>query len=277
MMHTAGKLPKTVLLCFLVVVLAIMLFPFLLMLSTALRPLPEVFKYPPTWLPQTWTLKNFTDIWHQVTMARFILNSLIVSGGATALNIIVSIFASYALARMDFPGKSFFRNIILYTQMFSPIILVIGLFKSMASLHLLNSHLSLIVTYSALSLAFSIWFLSSFFKSIPIEIEEAAKIDGCSNLMILYRVVLPLSLPGLVATTIYAFIWSWNDFVIALTFLSTPDMQTLPLGIYAFVGQYIVQWHYLMAAAIVATIPVFLMFLYIEKFLVHGLTSGGVK
>jgi multiple sugar transport system permease protein len=276
-MHTAGKLPKFILLSFLLFVLVLMIFPFLMMISTALRPLPEVFKYPPTWLPDTWRWQNFIDIWIQVPMARFMLNSLIVSGGATVLNLIVSIPAAYALARMNFPGKTFFKNIVLYTQMFSPIILVIGLFKTMASLNLLNKHLSLIVTYGALSLAFSIWFLASFFRTIPEEIEEAAQIDGCSRLMILIRVIIPLSLPGLVATTIFAFIWSWNDFLIALTFLSTPLMQTLPLGIYAFVGQYLVQWPYLMAAAIVTTIPVLLMFLYIEKYLVHGLTSGAVK
>ncbi|MEX2460685.1 MAG: carbohydrate ABC transporter permease [Paenibacillaceae bacterium] len=276
-MHNAAKLPKITLLCLLFFVLVLMIFPFLVMLSTALRPLPELFKYPPTWLPQTWSWRNFVDIWSHVPMAHFMLNSLIVSGGATALNLIVSIPAAYAIARLNFPGKTFFKNIVLYTQMFSPIILILGLFKTMAKLDLLNSHISLIVTYGALSLAFSIWFLTSFFRSIPEEIEEAAKIDGCSNLGILYHVVIPLSLPGLVATTLFAFIWSWNDFLIALTFLSTPLMQTLPLGIYAFVGQFIVQWNYLMAGAIITTIPVLLMFLYIEKFLIRGLTSGAVK
>ncbi|MEB3103143.1 carbohydrate ABC transporter permease [Ferviditalea candida] len=276
-MYIEGRLPRMILLSFLLVVLIFMIFPFFIMILTALRPLSEIFRFPPTWFPQTWRWQNFVDIWTHVPMSRYMLNSLIVGIGATLLNLVVSIPAAYALARMQFAGQSIFRNIILYTQMFSPIVLIIGLFKTMASLNMLNTYQSLILTYAALGIAFSIWFLTSFFKAIPIEIEEASLIDGCSKLGVLFRIVLPMSLPGLVATTIFAFIWAWNDFMIALTFMSKPEMQTLPLGIYSFVGQYMVQWHYLMAAAILTTIPVLVLFLYIEKYLVQGLTSGGIK
>lgn len=276
-MHIAGRLPRIILLSLLLIVLLFMIFPFFIMILTALRPLSEIFRFPPTWFPQKWRWENFVDIWTHVPMARYMLNSLIVGIGATLLNLIVSIPAAYALARMQFPGKKVFRNIILYTQMFSPIVLIIGLFKTMATLKMLNTYQSLILTYAALGIAFSIWFLTSFFKAIPMEIEEASQIDGCSKLCVLFRIVLPMSLPGLVATTIFAFIWAWNDFLIALTFMSNPEKQTLPLGIYSFVGQYMVQWHYLMAAAIITTIPVLVLFLYIEKYLVQGLTSGGIK
>lgn len=247
------------------------------MLSIALRPLPQVFSYPPTWLPKTWQWQNFITIWTDVPLAHYLWNSIVVSGGATLLNLLAAIPAAYAVARMDFPGRKAFKTLVLYTQMFSPIVLIIGLFKTMASIHMLNTYQSLIITYAALGLAFSIWFLISFFAAIPAEIEEAAQIDGCSKLSVLFRVVLPISTPGLVATTIFAFIWAWNDFMIALTFISTPGKYTLPLGIYSFVGQYMVQWQYLFAAALITTIPVLLLFLYIERYLVKGLTAGGIK
>lgn len=272
-----SKLAKIILLSFLVIVLIFMVFPFAYMLSIALRPLPQVFSYPPTWLPKTWQWQNFITIWTDVPLAHYLWNSIVVSGGATLLNLLAAIPAAYAVARMDFPGRKAFKTLVLYTQMFSPIVLIIGLFKTMASIHMLNTYQSLIITYAALGLAFSIWFLISFFAAIPAEIEEAAQIDGCSKLSVLFRVVLPISTPGLVATTIFAFIWAWNDFMIALTFISTPGKYTLPLGIYSFVGQYMVQWQYLFAAALITTIPVLLLFLYIERYLVKGLTAGGIK
>jgi multiple sugar transport system permease protein len=161
--------------------------------------------------------------------------------------------------------------------MFSPVVLLIGLFRFMSRAHLVDTSTSLIVTYAALSLAFSVWFLAGYFESVPVEIEEAAMMDGCSRVSALVRVVLPMSMPGVVAALVFAFIWAWNEFMIALTFISTPDNRTLPLGIYSFLGQYSVEWHYLMAAALIAGIPVLVLFLLIEKHLVKGLTAGAVK
>jgi len=185
--------------------------------------------------------------------------------------------AGYALARLRFPGKHLFRQVLLVTQMFSPVVLIIGLFRFMSRVHLIDTDTSLVITYAALTLAFSVWFLAGYFESIPMEIEEAAMIDGCTRVGALVRVVLPMSKPALVAATVFAFIWSWNEFVIALTFISTPDNRTLPLGIYSFLGQYSVDWHYLMSAALIAGVPVLILFLLIEKHLVKGLTAGAVK
>jgi len=161
--------------------------------------------------------------------------------------------------------------------MFSPVVLVIGPFRLMSRVHLVDTSASLITTYAALSLAFSVWFLAGYFESIPMEIEEAAMMDGCTRVGALVRVVLPMSKPALVAALVFAFIWGWNEFMIALTFISTPDKRTLPLGIYAFLGQYSVDWNYLMAAALIAGGPVLILFLLIEKHLVKGLTAGAVK
>ena len=258
-------------------VLVISIFPFVFAFSTALRPRSELFRFPPTWLPDTWTWKNFIDVWSAVPLLQFVRNSLLVALASTALNVFAAVPAAYAVARIDFPGKKLFRQVLLVTQMFSPVVLVIGLFRFMSRAHLVDTSASLIITYAALSLAFSVWFLSGYFESIPIEIEEAAMLDGCSRLSAMVRVVLPMAMPGVVAALVFAFIWSWNEFMIALTFISTPDNRTLPLGIYSFLGQYSVDWHYLMAAALIAGIPVLVLFMLIEKHLVKGLTAGAVK
>lgn len=270
-------LSRWLLLSFLIVVLVVSIFPFAFAFSTALRPRAELFQFPPTWLPHVWTWSNFVDVWDAVPLARYVRNSLVVSVGATVLNVTLAVPAAYALARLDFPGKGTFRQLLLVTQMFSPVVLVIGLFRFMSRVQLVDTSASLIITYAALSLAFSVWFLAGYFESVPVEIEEAAMIDGCNRITGLVRVVLPMSMPGVVAALVFAFIWSWNEFMIALTFISTPDKRTLPLGIYSFLGQYSVEWHYLMAAALIAGIPVLVLFLLIEKHLVKGLTAGAVK
>jgi multiple sugar transport system permease protein len=258
-------------------VLVVSLFPFFYMASTALRPKAEIFHFPPTWLPQTWAWRNFVDVWTRVPLARYLLNSVIIAGGSTLVNMLCGIPAAYVLARMRFPGKQFVRHLLLVTQMFSPIVLIIGLFKLMVAAKLIDSYFSLIITYAALSVAFTVWFLAGYFESIPEEIEEAAQIDGCSRLTALTRVVLPMSAPAIIAALVFAFIWAWNDFMIALTFVSTPDMRPLSLGIYAFLGQYLIEWHYLMAAALITVVPVVILFFSVEKYLVKGLTAGGIK
>jgi len=275
--HRERGLSWWLLVAFLVIVLGISIFPFVFALSTALRPRSELFRFPPTWLPETWAWKNFVDVWTAVPLLRYIGNSVVISGLATLFNMACAIPAGYALARLRFPGKRLFRQALLVTQMFSPVVLVIGPFRLMSRVHLVDTSASLIITYAALSLAFSVWFLAGYFESIPMEIEEAAMMDGCTRVGALVRVVLPMSKPALVAALVFAFIWGWNEFMIALTFISTPDKRTLPLGIYAFLGQYSVDWNYLMAAALIAGGPVLILFLLIEKHLVKGLTAGAVK
>lgn len=265
------------LLAVLVVVLGVSVFPFVFALSTSLRPRSELFRFPPTWLPDNWAWKNFVEVWTAVPLLQFVRNSLVVSGLATLLNMACAIPAGYALARLRFPGKAVFRQVLLVTQMFSPVVLVIGLFRLMSRVQLVDTSASLVVTYAALSLAFSVWFLAGYFESVPVEIEEASMVDGCTRLGALVRVVLPMSMPALVAALVFAFIWAWNEFMIVLTFISTPENRTLPLGIYSFLGQYSIEWHYLMAAALIASVPVLILFLLIEKHLVKGLTAGAVK
>jgi multiple sugar transport system permease protein len=271
------RFAHAVILVILLVVLIVSIFPYVYLLSTALRPRAEIFRYPPSWLPDTWAPQNFVNVWSVVALGRWLLNSVIVSGVSTLLTLVLAIPAGYALARLQFPGRRVFRQLLLVTQMFSPAILIIGLFRFMAAADLTDTPLSLILTYSALSVAFSTWFLEGYYRSVPLEIEEAAMVDGCSRVGALVRVILPSMGPALVAATVFAFIWAWNDFVIALTFISSPGNRTLPLGIYSFLGQYMIEWHYLMAAALIAVVPVVILFISIERWLVKGLTAGAVK
>jgi multiple sugar transport system permease protein len=161
--------------------------------------------------------------------------------------------------------------------MFSPIVVLIPLFKIMAALHWLDTYWSLIVTNTVFTLAFSTWMLASYFRAIPAEIEEAALVDGCSRRQAILRVAIPLAAPGVVTTIIYVFITAWNEFVFALTFISRTEMRTLTVGLYTFIGRWAVQWHYLMAAALVGVLPVVILFMLVERHLVRGLALGAVK
>ena len=260
-----------------VFILLILLFPFFVMVSTALKPVSEVYANPPHWIPREWRWANFSDIWGKYPLGAYFKNSFIISLGTTFLNMVLCIPAAYAVARLRFRAKSFIMYLFLVVQMFSPIIVVISLFKIVALLGLLDTLLSLVLTNSVFTLTFAIWLLSGYFRGIPKEIEEAALIDGCSRLQSVVRVLLPVAMPGVVTTVIYTFISAWNEFMFALTFITSMDKRPLTLGLYNFIGRWTVQWQYLMAAAILALIPVVILFMFIERELVQGLAGGAVK
>jgi multiple sugar transport system permease protein len=257
--------------------LFVLLFPVLVMLSTSLKTLNGVYHAPPTWIPHPWTLQNFADIWSKYPLATYMRNSLIIGVGATMLNLAAAIPAGYAVARLRFRGRQTFMLLLLLIQMFSPVIVLIPLFKIMAWLHWLDTYWSLIVTGTVFTLAFSIWMLASYFRTIPVEIEEAALVDGCTRGQTIMRIALPVAAPGVVTTIIYVFITVWNEFIFALTFISRTEMRTLTVGLYNFIGRWAVQWHYLMAAALVGVVPVVILFMLVERHLVRGLALGAVK
>jgi multiple sugar transport system permease protein len=277
MLNRPSRLQSLLVYTGLYALVTVFLFPYLVMSTTALKPRTEIFVYPPHLFPQNWQWQNFVEIFQQVPLAGYLANSLITSVGATLLALVCGVPAAYVLARIHFPGRKQFMLLVLVTQMFSPIVIIIGLFRLMASYQLLNTHWSLILTYAALNQAFTIWLLTGYFYSIPAEIEEAAFIDGCSRWYMFWRVMMPLSRPGITATVIFVFIQAWNEFMIAFTFVSSEAKKTLTVGIYAFVGQFDVQWHYLLAASVVATMPVLILFIASEKQLVKGLTAGAIK
>jgi multiple sugar transport system permease protein len=257
--------------------LFVLLFPVLVMISTAFKTLDEVYQVPPTWLSATFAWRNFVEIWERYPLARYIGNSVIIAGGATVLNLLAAVPAGYAVARLRFRGRTLFMLLLLVIQMFSPVIVLIPLFKVMARLHLLDTYWSLIVTNTVFTLAFSIWMLATYLQSIPVEVEEAALVDGCSRGQAIMRVVIPLAAPGIVTTIIYIFICVWNEFIFALTFVTRMEMRPLTVGLYHFVGRWTVQWHHLMAAALVGVVPVVILFMLVQRHLVRGLTLGAVR
>ena len=251
--------------------------PYLQMLLTALKPKEEITAIPATYLPKKWAFDNFIGVWKEIPLLGFIKSSFIISISATILVILIAVPAAYYVARNDFRGKKLFLLLVLVTQMFAPTARVVGIFREIVKFQLVDTYLALILIYAAFNMAFSIWILSSFFSSIPKEIEEAAWIDGCNRFTTLTRIVLPLALPGLVTAFIFTFIAAWNEFVIALTLTSSPEREPLTVGLTSLIGQYQVQWNYLFAGSIIAIVPVVRLFALIEKWLVGGLTAGSVK
>jgi multiple sugar transport system permease protein len=255
----------------------IFLIPYIRMLTTSLTPSDELYAIPAEYFPTRFEFGNFITVWDSAPIATYIINTLIIAGAATVLVLIVAVPAAYYLARFRFRGRGLVLLLVLATQMFAPTSMVIGIYREFVALGLVNSYLSLILVNAAFNLAFSVWILSGFFAGIPAEVEEAAMLDGASRFQVLRRVTLPLALPGLLTAIIFTFIAAWNEFVVALTLTSSPDVRPLTVGITGFVGLYEVQWHYVFAVSLIAIIPVVILFISIEKWLVSGLTAGSIK
>ncbi len=276
-MATRKKRMKPVIIVWTVIIVLFLLFPFFVMISTMLKSSDEVYATPPYWIPKRIALRNFIDLWTQYPFARYFLSSFIIAGGTTILTTVFCVPAAYAVARFRFTGQRVLLYMYLVVQMFSPIIVVISLFKIISRIGLLDTYLGLILVNTVFTLAFTTWMLSGYFKTIPVDIEEAALIDGCSRMQAIIRVMIPISAPGLVTVIIYSFIASWNEFMFALTLVQSINKTPLTLGLYNFVGQYTTQWEFLTGAAFLAILPVIILFLFIEKQLVAGIVGGAVK
>jgi multiple sugar transport system permease protein len=251
--------------------------PYAVMLLTALKPDAELRTTPPRPLPLAWRPGNFLDVLTDPAFVDWLRVSLVVAGASTVIVVLAAAPAAYYTARHRFPGRTAFLFIVLVTQMFSPTALVVGLYREFFELDLVNTYAALILTNAAFNLAFAIWILRAFFASIPREVEEAAAVDGCDRLGTLVRVVLPLSLPGLVTAVIFAFIAAWNEYIVALTLMTAPERKPLTVGITAYVTAYVQHWNHLFAASVLAIVPVVILFALIERHLVGGLTAGSVK
>ena len=255
----------------------LILYPYFVMFCTALKSRTEIFSMNGTILPVEALWSNFADIWSRAPMGQYMLNSLLVAGGSTLIAMLCGIPAAYALSRMQFKGQTAFLGFIIVSQMFAPVVLLIGIYKIMSIFHLTNKILGLVFINAAFNQAFTIWLLRGTFLSISPEMEQAATIDGCNRVQALIRVLLPVAAPGIVTTLIFIFINAWNEYTVALCLISTDTLKPLTVGINIFNGYNIIEWQYLFAASIFAIMPVVIMFMGIEKHLVSGLTSGGVK
>ncbi len=253
----------------------IFLLPYLEMIIAALRPANQLLA--PNLLPTHFSFHNFTSIW-STGFGGNLVESLEIAGGATALVLLVAVPAAYYSARHRFRGRSLFLLLVLATQMLQPAAMLVGIQREFSSFNLPPT-LSLIMVNGGFNMAFAVWILNAYFSSIPVELEEAAMIDGCSRLGALARVTLPLSAPGIVTALIFTFIAAWNEFIVALTLsLGLPsNHQPLTVAIDSYIGQYSVDWGHLFAASVIATIPVIILFAVIEGRVVSGLTAGSIK
>jgi multiple sugar transport system permease protein len=254
-----------------------MLFPFFIMLSTMFKSSSEVYTRPPYWIPKGFAFNNFVKVWTEYNLLGYFKNSIIVGLGTTLLNTIIIVPAAYAIARFKFKGRSIALYSLLAMQMFSPVIIIISLFRVFVKLQLLDKLSGLILANTVITLSFTTWLMFGYFSSIPKEIEDAARIDGCNRMGTLLRIMIPIASPGLVTAMIYTFIQAWNDFLFPLSFINAQSKMPLTLGIYQFVGRWSTQWEMLNVAAFLALIPVLILFFIIEKQLVAGLAGGAVK
>jgi len=230
-------------------------FPFFWMLSTSLKESSEVFASPPTLVPRHLTLGNFARLLTETNFATYFGNSLTVSFATVVLTLGVSAVGAYGLTRFRFPGRETIAALILLTYMFAPIMVIIPFYILVKQLGLVNTHLALVLSYTTFCLPFCLWLLRAFFQSVPLELEEAALVDGAHRGRAVWHVVLPLALPGIIAAGIFTFILAWNDFLFALVLISSDELKTLPVGVNDLFNATIVDWGMIMAAGVMITLP----------------------
>ena len=256
--------------------------PMAWMLSTSLKSQFAALQQPPRWIPEHATLDQYRTLlspYNEIgrDFLRYLLNSIWVSTASTVLGVAVAVPAAYAFSRFSFPGKNALFFSVLVRNMFPLVVFLIPLFILMRNLRLVDTHLSLIVTYLTFGLPLSIWLLKGFYDNIPPQLEQAARIDGATRFQAFWKIVMPLSSPGIIATAIYAFIQAWNEYVYALTFLNSDSLLTLPVGLQRFFAEYSTNWPGLMAASFIMSVPVVVLFLVLQKHFVRALTEGAVK
>jgi multiple sugar transport system permease protein len=253
--------------------------PYAAMLLGSLKSDAELFAVPATYLPESWAWSNYADVWNRIPLADYFRVSMTVALVSTVLVVVVAAPAAYMLARFEFKGRGAFLGVILVTQVFPAVALLIGLYQQALFVDGINSYGVIIAINAAFNLAFAVWILHAHFRSIPVEVDEAAMMDGLGRFRIMVRMTLPLAAPGLVTVMIFTFIQVWNEFVIALTLFNDPATGRVPLtvGVQQFIGLYETNYQYLFAAALMAIVPAVILFALIEKHLVSGLTSGSTK
>ena len=258
------------------------LLPMVWMLLTSVKSQFAALQYPPQWLPSRVTFEQYVTLLSPAgetgrEFLGYFANSVFVSVVSTVLGVVVAVPAAYAFSRFSFPGRELLFYAVLLRNMFPAVVFLMPLFIMMRVLHLVNTPYSLILTYLTFGLPLSIWLLKGFYDNIPPQLEQAARIDGATRFQAFVQVVMPLSSPGIIATAIYSFILSWNEYVYALTFLNDKSKLTLPVGLQRFFTEYATNWPGLMAASFITSVPVVVLFLVLQRFFVRALTDGAVK
>jgi len=259
------------------VVLVVVLFPIYWMLLTGIKPKSEIYLPIPTLWTSNPTLDNIRSLFDRTPFPIQMRNSLYVSTVTTVISIVVSSLAGYSLSRLHYPGRDFFSSSIFFIYLIPGMMTLIPLYVFLSRLGLLNTLYSLILAYLAASIPFAIWTLKGYFTTIPTEMEDAALVDGCTRLQALYRVILPLAAPGIVACAIFAFTLSWNEYLLAMLFINSREMWTLPVGLAGLVYGDVFLWGEIMIGAFLMSLPVLVLYVAAQRFVVTGLTAGAVK
>lgn len=252
-------------------------FPFLWMASTSVKSPLDVFAEPPSVIPRSPTLENFWRLFTETNFLIYFRNSLKVAGLAVLLTTVVGAAGAYSLTRYRYPGRAQIAGVILCTYMFAPIMVVIPFFILVKRVGIENTHFALILAFTSFCLPFTLWILRAFFETIPIELEEAAMVDGADRFRAVLYVVLPLALPGVIATSIFTFILAWNDYIFTRILISADELKTLPVGVQDLFHSALIDWGLIMAAGMMITIPAMMFFLAVQRYLVRGWGTGAIK
>ena len=259
------------------VVCAVAFFPFYWLINTSLIEEAELFDYPPRFFPTKGILGSYLSYIRHNPILTWLRNSFIVSFTATAISTVFAIFGAYSISRFRYRGKTPFIFLILFTQMLPRVLLVIPIYVIFLNFKLNNTLVGLTLMYTVITVPIGLWFLKGFFDAIPLELEQAALIDGCSRVGTLLRVTLPLAVPGVIATATWSFIIAWDEFVFAYTFISSEKLWPVSVGLSSHIGQYSINWSEIMAGAVLATLPIGILFIFFQRYLVSGITAGSVK
>lgn len=252
-------------------------FPFFWMISTSFKPLQEIFLFPPNFLPVEFTLANFARLFEQTRFLIYFKNSVFVSLSTVVLTMTIGSAGAYSLTRFKFYGREKIASLILFTYMFAPIMIVIPFYVLIKKIGLANTHTALIMAYTAFCLPFSLWLLRAFFQSIPLALEKAAFIDGASRLEAVVYVVLPLALPGIIATGIFTFILAWNDYIFVRILITSDELKTLSVGIADLYNATVIDWGMIMSGSMLITVPVLIFFVFVQRYLIAGWGAGAMK
>ena len=261
----------------LILILLIFFFPFFWIITSSFKNPEEIIATSTTIIPRSFTLEHYYKILFYSDFFIYLKNSLIVSFFSMFISIILSVSAAYGLHKLKFYGNKFVEYSLLVTYAFPGVILLVPIYLLFAKLNLLNSYFSLIIVNVLFASPFAVWMLKAFFKLIPNEIEEAAYIDGASRYIVISRIIVPLASPGIASVAIFCFIISWTEYLFASILISGDDLKTLPVGLAGIVGQYQIDWGFLLSGAVLASLPVIILFVFIGKYFVSGLTEGAVK
>lgn len=255
----------------------IAVFPVTRILTISIRPGNRLLSSDLSMIPADASLQNYFTIFAQKPFLQWIYNSFVITVTTSLIGVILSATAAYAFSRYRFPGRKSGLMFLMMTQMIPAAMLILPIYLILTQLNLLNTYAGMVIAYSVTTLPFSIWVLKGYFDSVPRSLEESARIDGCSEFGAFYRVLLPLSTPSLAIVFLFNFTQAWNEYIIASTVIRSPELRTWPLGLFEFQGNFNSEWGLFAAGSVVISVPVVLLFLYSSKYMVSGLTVGGVK